>query len=250
MSRFLPLLAALLLTGCYDARFGPPDAGPQAPAATAAIADLRAQYLGKPFTVAGDFAVAGTVTSCDRAENCYRSLCIEDGGAALEVMVGLDHLHTDFPMGCRVTLRLQGLTVAESRGILQVGRPPAAGSGYAVDYLGSQAALDAALSRNGETLVPVEPAVRTLAQLTPQQCGTLVAIGALRYTPEDLSNPTWAGYKRFTDAEGRTIRTYVRTYARFADREVPVGPVALTGILQRDGDGYLLKLRDETDCRR
>lgn len=80
-------------------------------------------------------------------------------------------------------------------------------------------------------------------------CGTLVRIEELRYEPEELAPSQWAGYKRFTDAEGREIRTYVRTYADFAEEEVPVGAVTLTGILQLDGKEYILKLRDENDCR-
>ena len=57
---------------------------------------------------------------------------------------------------------------------------------------------------------------------------------------------------QYPDDEGAEIYTYVRTYARFADEEVPAGQVSLTGILQHDETGggrYILKLRDETDCR-
>lgn len=53
-------------------------------------------------------------------------------------------------------------------------------------------------------------------------------IGALGYTPEDLTPGTWAGYKRFTDDTGAAVYTYVRSYARFADDEVPVGRCTLT----------------------
>lgn len=72
-------------------------------------------------------------------------------------------------------------------------------------------------------------------------------------TPEDLTPGTWAGYKRFTDNAGAAVYTYVRSYARFADDEVPVGRCTLTGILQYDATGegrYILKLRDENDCTR
>lgn len=59
-------------------------------------------------------------------------------------------------------------------------------------------------------------------------------------------------YKRFTDAGGAEIYTYVRNYAGFAGEEVPAGKsCSLTGILQYDDAGkgrYLLKLRDENDC--
>ena len=70
--------------------------------------------------------------------------------------------------------------------------------------------------------------------------------------PEDLSASTWSGYKRFADSDGNIVYTYVRPYARFADADVPAGTVSLTGILQYDaaGDGrYILKPRDESDCR-
>ncbi len=257
MSRFrciipvLALLAALLTAGCYDSRFGEPDGSVPGEPATETVAALRARYAGTPFTVTGDIVVAGRVTTSDRAENFFRTLCIEDDEAGLEVMAGIDHLHNDFPIGCRVTLRLKGLTVAESRGVLQVGRAPAAGSGYATDYIGSQPALAAALVRSGESLHSPTPALRRIDELTPALCGTLVRIDGLRYTPGELTAATWAGYKRFTDADDNTVYTYVRPYARFADADVPVGAVSLTGILQYDaaGDGrYLLKLRDENDC--
>lgn len=164
---------------------------------------------------------------------------------------GIDHLHNDFPIGSRVTLSLRGLAVAESRGVLQAGRPPAAGSGYATDYIGSRAALGAVLVRSGEALAAPSPAPLAIPALTESRCGTLVRIDGVRYTPEDLSAATWVGYKRFTDADGNAVYTYVRRYARFADAKVPAGTVSLTGILQYDaaGDGrYILKLRDENDC--
>ena len=116
--RIAVAFAALLTAGCYDSRFGEPDGGASGEPATETIAALRALYAGTPFTVTGDIVVAGRVTTSDRAENFYRTLCIEDNEAGLEVMAGIDHLHNDFPTGCRVTLRLKGLTVAESRGVL------------------------------------------------------------------------------------------------------------------------------------
>ena len=103
----------------------------------------------------------------------------------------------------------------------------------------------------GGTVAAPSPAPLAIPALTESRCGTLVRIDGVRYTPEDLSAATWVGYKRFTDADGNAVYTYVRRYARFADAEVPAGTVSLTGILQYDaaGDGrYILKLRDENDC--
>ena len=218
--RRLPLLCAfLLLTGCYDSRFGERSGGEEPEPATATIAQLRQLYAGTTFVIATDVVVSGRVNTSDAEENFYRTFCVEEDGAGLEVMAGIDHLHNDFPPGSRITLRLKGLALGESRGILQVGRKPAAGSGFATDYLGSKAALDAAVSRTGEAPQPVAPALLTIAELTPKRCGTLVRIDGLSYTPEDLTPGTWAGYKRFTDAGGAEIYTYVRNYAGFAGED-------------------------------
>ena len=95
MIRRATVLGALLslAAGCCDSSFGEPDDGAQPPPRTETIAALRALYAGETFPVTGDITVEGTVTSSDRARNFYRSLCIEDGNAAIEVMAGIDQLH-------------------------------------------------------------------------------------------------------------------------------------------------------------
>lgn len=249
----LSLLCVLtLLTGCYDGPFGERSAGTEPKPATTTIGYLRETFAGTTFAVTGDIVVTGRVTTSDAGGNFYRTLCIEQDGTGIEVMAGLDQLHNDYPAGCRVTLRLKGLALGESRGVLQAGRMPAAGSGYATDYIGgTKAALDAALSRTDDPIRPLVPTLLTIGELTPARSGTLLRIEGLRYTPEDLTPGTWSGYKRFTDDRGAEIFTYVRAYAGFAETEVPVGRCALTGILQYDDTGegrYIIKLRDENDC--
>ncbi len=239
---------AALLAGCYDSSFGEKTEPTPAIPATTTLGELRELFAGQPFVVENDLTVMGRVTTSDRAENFYRSFCLEADGAALEIMAGLDHLHNDYPQGCTVTVRLQGRALGESRGILQLGRPSVIESGYPTDYLASRAALEATVIRHDEPLCPAEPTIRTIGELTPAMCGTLLRIEGLHYAPEELSAASWAGYCRFTDDDGAEIYTYVRTYARFAEAEVPAERCTLTGILQYDGSRYLLKLRDEDDC--
>ncbi len=241
----------LLATGCYDDA-GTPSAVAAVPPATTTLSELRRLYAGQTFRIESDAVIRGRVVSNDRAGNFYRTLVIEEDGAAAELMAGIDGLHNIYPEGCELTVGLKGLALGESYGILQIGRLPQAGSGYATDYIGSRAALDTHVFR-GSGLVPVRPFVCSVAELTPHMAGRLVRIDGLRYAPQEPEEGTWTGYKRFTDANGNTIRTYTRPYADFADREIPQCEVLLAGILQytAGADGaprYLLKLRDETDC--
>lgn len=248
---------AVLSAGCHDSRFGEPAGGGEPQPLTTTIAHVCRTFTGEPTLVTGDLRVEGRVTTSDRAENFYRTFCIEEEGAAIEVMAGLDHLHNDFPEGTLVRLSLKGFALGRYRGVLQLGRMPAAGSGFATDFIGSsRAALDRAAERIETPPVPAEPAIRRIDELTAVMCGTLVRIDGLHYAPEEAEpepGTSWAGYRRFEDDRGAEIYTYVRAYARFAEEEVPAGRCSLRGILQydeRSGGRYIIKLRDEEDCMR
>ena len=240
----------LLTSGCYDSSFGEKKRTETPAPATTTLKALRGQFEGNPTVVESPMTVRGCVTSCDRSENFYRPLCIEADGAGLEIMAGLDHLHNDYPEGSTVTVHLQGWMLAENRGLLQLGRKPTADNGYPTDYIASRPALDRTVVREAEPLRPPAAALRTIGELRPTMCGTLVRIEGVHYAPQEPVPGTWAGDNRFADDAGNEIRTYVRPYARFADYDIPAGRCALTGILQHDGNRYLLKLRDETDCER
>lgn len=251
MRRTIALLVLpFVFAACHDGPFG--DAGRETPPppATTSIGALRELLAGASVTVQGDIVVAGTVTADDRSGNFYRTLAIEDEGAGMEVRAAVDRLHIDYPVGCRVTLRLRGLALGSSYGVLQAGAPPAAGSRYPTDYIPSRPALDAVLVRHDEAATPPVPARLSLDGLTPELCGTLVRVDGLRYAPEELEEGSWSGYKRFVDDRGRAIHTYVSPYADFADEEPPVSLCTLRGILQYESSGgrYLIKLRDATDC--
>ncbi|MBE6181292.1 MAG: hypothetical protein E7148_01170 [Rikenellaceae bacterium] len=252
MYRGITLFLLLFLVGCHDTSFDnpAPDSGKEP--ATTTITELHNRFVKDPFVVTGNLIVKGIVTTSDRADNFYRTLCIEADGAALEFMAGIDHLHNDYPLGVQVTLRLRDLTLGKSRGVLQAGYAAEVGSVYPTSYLGSPAAVATHLTRDGEQLTPPTPTVYTIEELTPERCGTLVRIEALRYTPEELADGAWRGYSRFCDLAGHSIYTYVRTYANFADEEVPTSICSLTGILQHDTSGggrFILKLRDSNDCQ-
>lgn len=237
--------------GCYD-NAGTPVSSNDVPPATTTLGELRRLYAGKTFEVEGDVVLRGYVTSDDRAGNFYRTLTIAADGTSAELMAGIDGLHNIYPEGCELTVKLKGLAVGESYGVLQIGRMPAAGSGYATDYIGSRAALDRHLFR-GDTHLPIRPYVCSIPELTTAMAGSLIRIDGLRYAPNEIEEGIWSGYKRFTDPDGNSIRTYTRPYAVFANHEIPACEVLLAGILQytsgADGEpDYLLKLRDETDC--
>lgn len=243
--------AAALLAACHDGPFDEPSAAGHPVPATTTIADLPHPADGMSVNVTGDLTVSGVVTTSDRSFGFYHTLCIESDGAGMEIMAGIDRLHVDYPVGCRVTLLLKGLAIGTYRGVLQAGARPDAGSYFPTGYLASPAAVAAHLIRSSETVEPVRPTLRSAGELTAEACGTLVRIDGLFHDPEDETDRSWAGTRRFRDASGAFVYSYVRAGADFADAEIPAGRCSLVGILQYEaqaGGRYLIKLRDETDC--
>ncbi|MEG0788849.1 MAG: DUF5689 domain-containing protein [Alistipes sp.] len=251
MLRFLFAITTLFLSGCYDT-FDTPDTKSDAPPSNVTISALRKLYAGKTFKVENDLTLSGFVTSSDEAGNFFRTFTLEDNGAGIEIMAGIDYLQHSYPIGHKVTVHLKDLAVGQSYGVLQVGRMPQPASGFTTDYIGSKAALDGVAVCTDENR-EITPLATDITALTPDQCGTLVRISGLKYTPSELDPLVWAGYKTFADTDGHMLYVYTRTYADFAGHEVPLGTVSLTGILQHGKagsttDGYMLKLRSEEDC--
>lgn len=255
MNRIVPatLLCILLSApGCSKGYDPEPPLRPEAPTPTVTITEFQKLYPDRAAVIRDPIVLTGIVTTSDRAGNFYRTLCIEQNRSAIELRTGTENSHTRYPVGCRVFLRVQGLCMERQRGVLQIGPPAATSAAEAVGYFGAQPLLDCYLF-GGEREEPLfRGTLRTPEELAPSLCGTLVLLSGLRYEPTAEEDPCWEGYRRFVDDEGFVIHTYVSTYARFARQPIPVGRVALRGILQQVDTGpyagFILKMRDETDC--
>ena len=252
------LPAIVLLASCrgYEA----PDADDAVPqAVNISIADLHALCGGEAMSVDGPLVVGGYVTSSDRASNFHRTFTVEDPTGGMEIMAGLYDLHNIYPEGYYVTVALEGCVVAESYGVLQAGLAPQSYGRYPAGYFSSRAVLDRHVRRY-DVRRYVAPAPMAIAGLTAEACGRLVTVGPLHITTGEEHGDawnanrdgTWSGYNFFADDTGATVAVYTSDYADYAGRQVPVGRVAVTGILQygkADGEEYfMIKMRDENDC--
>lgn len=251
------LAVAMLSAACYDSHSAPDTEVPP-PTANCTIAALRNLYDGSTRKIDADIIISGRVTTSDSDGNFYKSLVIEDGSGAVEIMAGMTDLATTYPTGVALTVSLEGCALGESYGVMQIGRYPASFSGYATDYFSSRVLLDKHITRGGD-ISPVEAQPMVIAELRREMCGRIVRIDSLRIRTEVSDEgyivPTpWSGYVTFFDPAGDSVVVYTRRYADYAGRAVPEACVALTGILQYGKSGgskecFQLKMRHETDCR-
>lgn len=248
--RLLFIAVAALVVACGE-EFSTDGPTGHEVATTTTLAALHTLHTGQVVTIDEELVVAGRVTTSDAAGNFYHSLLIEEGEASLEVMVALDRLHNDYPLGAKVYVRLQGLSLGRRLGVLQAGLPADPASGFEIDYIPSKAAAQKHLTRSAAPLAELIPKTLKLKELSPALCGLRVRIEALHHVPESPDeSPFLAGYHRYEDSEGHAIYLYVRDYADFALHPLPTTLSLLTGILQYDARGegrYLIKPNDAHD---
>ena len=247
------MAAAVAACGCYD-RFGQAAVADDRPEnANMTIAAVAALYRGETTEITENIIIAGRVTSSDRAGNFYRSLMVEQDGAAVELRVALTEMHNIWPAGSGVTVRLRGLALGESMGVRCIGLPAAGYSYNQVDYIPSRVEADRIIVRSHD---PEPFGVQSfyVSMLDRSMCGRIVRVTELMRVDDGGQNPLWGGINIFEDDEtGARIAVSVSDYADFARHRVPSEKLAVTGILQfgrPDGvseDMFILKPRDESD---
>ena len=250
-------LLSLLLFGCKSE--DEPELSANTPKPTnISILGLREIVGDKKLSINQDLRIGGYVTTSDRSENFYKTFFIEDGTAGVEIMAGLYDLSKIYPMGYYITVDLNGCAVGKHYEALQVGREAEEYSDYPTDYFSSRILLDQHITRY-DIRQEVAPMPLQIGELMADYCGRLVSIGDLTLSSDQHAGDwevnregRWRGYNFFSDDVGREVVVYTSEYANFADKEIPLGKLQISGILQRGKVGgkeyYMIKLRDEEDC--
>lgn len=240
------LLLALLASGCNRATAPAADTPP---AALTAIATLKARYgSGSEGPVREEIAVQGVVTANDRYGEFERQLVIEDASGGLVIAIELAELHHRYPIGTRVTLFCNGLTLTNYGGRIEAVADPA--NPYGRRGIPPEA-LAGHLRSEGSGGAP-RPAQRTIDELGAATLDTFVRLDGVRFTgrygtwcERDPQSGTRLPTEHLvTDAAGGTFTLLVPATASYAAEPLPAGTGSLWGIVGRAGGRYVLQVTD------
>lgn len=256
---YISLIIALV--GCYNST-DKPILHHNLPTPTLSIEVLKKEILGTtPQQIKENTIVVGRVISSDEDDNFYRTIVVDDGTGAIEVMMGTSPLSADYPEGLIVALQLKGCYIGYQRGVAVVGTHAPDYESYDIGYFASREAIDKVVKRGDD--VVIQPARHlSIPELQRRDCGRLIAIDGLHLVSttsidtlagETLHDARWKGYSLFKSDAGDSIAVYTRDYARFAQQSVPTDDVQLCGILQwapynGQKECYQLKMRYAKDC--
>jgi hypothetical protein len=235
------MLVVAVTTGCYNRHSLPPQ-GSFAESGNCTFAEVRSVAEGGCHTFTSDKVVVGSVTSSDAAFNFYRTLFIEDGSGAVELLIGNYNMQKVYPVGLQVALRLEGLAVALVDGVVQVGLPPESYD-IAPREIGAQVTLDRHLIC-GTSVEPIEPLLCDIPTLDDAMCGRLVRVRSLAHSPLDDE----VEYRRYVDENQQVLYIYISDHSSLV---APEQIDALTGILSlrqmEEGSVYVITPRFEDD---
>jgi hypothetical protein len=255
----ISLMAGVILValaGCH--RYEAPNEKPICVTPDITLVALSDMLGGRPIVIDRKMVVGGYITSTDEESNFHKTLIIDDGTAAAEVMVGLYDTYRLYPMDHYLAVQLEGCALGRHYGVMQIGLPAKEYSSFPTDYFASRVILDRHLTLCDESH-RVEPRPMAIGDLTEAMCGSLVRIDGLRLASNQFPDAwkvnqegKWSGYNFFCDAAGNVIVVYTSEYADYGNALVSEGELSLTGIVQYGsvaGEKYfMIKMRYESDC--
>jgi len=263
MNKILRLLTAIIMvasigtfSACkrtFDSPPGPVDPGI---VANTTIQALKAMHTssGAYNTITTDIIISGVVVADDKSGNLYKQLFIEDATGGLQIMLDANSLYGSYPVGRKIFIRANGLTISDYNGTMMLGVKATVAGLPSLE--GIPAGLISKYVIGGSLNNPVVPHVVTLSQLTTgmqdRYLGTLIQLDDYAFTDLSTTYSDTSAYKSTVNltikncaSQSITVRT--SAYANFAAKKVAQGRGSILAIYTTFGTTKQLILRDETD---
>ena len=210
-----------------------------------------------------DVYVEGYVVSSDAAGNFFEELIIqnkiddsnpdEDPRLGIRLAINVGSLSDTYDFGRKVYVRLKGLTIGESNGVLTIGK----GEDQSIEQI-QEFEYRKIVLRTSEVF-EIAPKVTTLEDLTEADINTLIQLNNIQLSRFDLGL-TFAGeaideFDGFRLLEGCdtgvTLFLQTSTFADFKSLIVPQAQGRVKGIFSRDfgDDFYVLALNSVADIQ-
>ncbi|WP_299150870.1 DUF5689 domain-containing protein [uncultured Dokdonia sp.] len=260
---FAAIIALLTITSCVqDDDFATPDltaTNPVLDGEVISVSALRNLFLQEGETVdltESTQYVEGFVISSDESGNWFEEIIIQDNATAptagVRILIDESPLFTYYEIGRKIFVKLGGLHLGESNGVLTLGvtnnleKIPAP---LQFDYLQRSATV--------ETIVPVET---TISNLSEDLENIFIKLTDVQFAKEEVIDEslTYAGEPLdefdgertiFSCATEQTLILSTSTFANFKSIALPTGRGSISGVLTRNffGEDFNLAINDRND---
>lgn len=219
------------------------------------IAQLRASMNSSASKLIGDnIVISGFVIANDKSGNLYKQIIIDDGTAAIPLLLDAFNLYNDFPIGCKVYVKCKGLYTNYFYKLPHIS--------FMVDDKGVSAAIPFHLweqfifkSDSFKLQKPIVVSLQDAMKAKPELYNRLVTIEDVQL--QDTSTKVYALHPdltaatsfNLTDCAQNIIAVRTSGYASFRNSNPPVGRGNFTAIYTVFNNTPQLVLRDTTDVQ-
>ena len=206
-----------------------------------------------------DIYTSGYVISSDEGGNFFEEIVIQDKAenptAGIVVQIDVNPLYTLYEFGRKVFIKLDGLTIAEDNGVLQLGRA----AGNSIDKIAaSQRAEHLILAPEVATIVPLDVEI---SDFSNDLENLFIRINDMQFNRNDVlgDNPlTFAAEdtdefdgERTVEscANGTTVIMSTSTFSDFKGLTLPANRGSISAVLTRDffDDFYTIVINSPED---
>lgn len=218
------------------------------------------------FVLLGNDTISGYVVADDRTGNFYKQIVIQQDTAGIDANGGIssgitvdiaqDYLYTDYPIGRKIYIALNGLYLVNYKGLPTIA--------YAITPTGSLNGIPSQLALNcvvkasfPHTIVPIEVRLSQVLN-SSNYMNMLVKVdnvqfltadtGIIYAQPAALAVATSLGVEDCS-LPGATMVVYNSAYATWASALTQPGNGSITGIYSYYGSGAQFLLRDTSEVK-
>jgi hypothetical protein len=220
------------------------------PLSIAGLKDLAGTSSSKQIT--NTLTISGKVIAHDKSGNLYKQIIIDDGTAAIPVLLDEYNLYAQFPLGKRVQVLCKGLILAESNKLPQLC--------FALDSQSNPLPIPSVLIPDyikkapvTQKTSPIQVRLSEIKKALPELYSRLVVLDSVEFTdsllicfalPPELSTATNL-YVRDCDSNVIALRT--SAYAAFASFKPPTGSGSIKAVYSVYNNTPQLILLDTAD---
>ncbi len=251
----LCLFILIVSSSCVKTEFDEPPAIllDNIPEVTHTIADLAAIHVSGAFeALEAGTVIEGIVTSSDETGNFYKEIFIEDGTAGVILSIDVTNLFNSFPVGRKVYVKCDGLTLSDDNGALIIGGGTYLDDGEERLSRMSEIIATEAIVK-GEFGESPTPNTIAISDINSSITNTLVRLEDVQFVASDAGQTYADGAAQFDlnrfieDCDGNQIIIRSSGYSNFANELTPQGRGSITAVLSVYRSDFQLYIRDLSD---
>lgn len=200
-----------------------------------------------------EIVIKGIVTANDKSGNLYKEIVIDDSTAGLTVLLDLNGLYNDYPVGRKVYVRCKGLYLSNNNDLPILGFDPTTPGSETLNEIPGNQVADRIVKANVGNSVPViEVNLSEVGgQEDPSLLNRLVKIKDAQFmdVAATWALPSASASRDLYTCDSSKIIVRTSNYANFANKKLPYGMGTFFGIYTTYRGTPQLLLRDTMDAQ-